>query len=89
MEVREVDTLVNNTRWIHAVPKSVGLILQQPTFNWKATHKYQEISNFEIEVKSIFMTNNHNIQDSKKVPVVFNWLGQEGLRFVQILNDEE
>ena len=35
------------------------------------------------------MTNNYNIQESKRVPIILNWLGWEGLILVQILNDEE
>ena len=32
------------------------------------------------------MTNSYNTQESKRVPVVLNWLGQEEL--VQTVNDE-
>ena len=35
------------------------------------------------------MTNNYNTQESKKVPIILNWLGHEGLRFMKTLNDEE
>ena len=31
-------------------------ITKQPTFNWKAEDKYQELQNFEIEIVNIFMT---------------------------------
>ena len=58
MAVRKVDTCVNNARPIHTVPISGDPILCQPTFDWKATDKDQEIFNFEVKVKNIFMTNN-------------------------------
>ena len=35
------------------------------------------------------MTNSYNTQDNKKVSVVFNWLGMEGIHFKQTLNDED
>ena len=35
------------------------------------------------------MTNNYNIQESDRVPIILNWLGHEGFRFVQMLNNEE
>ena len=35
------------------------------------------------------MTNYNNIQDSEKVPIITNWVGCKGLRFVQMLSDEE
>ena len=34
------------------------------------------------------MTYSYNIQDNEKVPVLLNWLGKEGLQFMQVLNDE-
>ena len=35
------------------------------------------------------MTKKYNTQDNQKVPVTLNWLGREGLQFMQTLNDEE
>ena len=36
---------------------------------WKVVHIYQELLNFEIEVKYIFVTNSYSIQDNEKVPL--------------------
>ena len=58
-------------------------------FNWKVADKYQELYNFEIEVKKIFMTNGHNTQESEKVPKILNGLHWEELWFLQTLNDVE
>ena len=33
------------------------------------------------------MTNNYNIQE--KIPIILNWLGCEGLKFIQLPNDED
>ena len=41
------------------MPTSSGPAQRQPTFDWKAKDKYQELVNFETEVKNIFMTNNY------------------------------
>ena len=35
------------------------------------------------------MTNSYNIEESKKVPIIMNWLGCEGLRFIQMLTDDK
>ena len=35
------------------------------------------------------MTNNYTTQENGRVPIIMNWLGQEWLRSMQIMNDEE
>ena len=35
------------------------------------------------------MTNNYNIQESERVPVIPSWQGWEGIKFIQNLHDEE
>ena len=42
-----------------------GLQLKQPTFNWPAKNKHDELRNFKIEVKYFFMTKHHDIADVK------------------------
>ena len=68
------------------MPRSDNPILKQSTFDWKAAVKYQKLCNFEIQLKeySYLMATIH-----KKVPVILNRLGLEGLWFVQTLNDKE
>ena len=39
---------------ITCVPGSGGLALKQLTFDWKVADKYQELCNFEMQVKNIF-----------------------------------
>ena len=80
---------VNVARSLQIMPKRGGLALKQPTFNWKAENKYHELWNFKIEVKVFLMTNSCNIQYNEKVPIIFIWLGREGLQFMQVLYDEK
>ena len=35
------------------------------------------------------MTNNYNIREIEKGPIILSWIGHKGLRFIQMLNDEE
>ena len=35
------------------------------------------------------MTNSYIVQDNRKVPIMLNWFGREGLQFVQVLNNEK
>ena len=89
MAIREADNQVNSARPIHTMPNSGHQVLRQPLFHWKAADKHQKQCNFEIEVKNIFMTDDYNILKSKRVPRILKWLGREGLRFMQTLNEEE
>ena len=88
--VREADNPVTNARQIHTTPKSSSPALREPTFDWKATNKCQDLRIFEIGVKNTFVTNNnYNTQGSHMVPIILNWLGWDRLRFVQTLSGEE
>ena len=42
-----------------------------------------------MEVKNIFMNKGYDISDGERIPIIMNWLGCEGLHFVQTLNYEE
>ena len=54
--VKEVENTVNAARSIQVMYRSDGPALKQPKFDWKAAGKYQELLNFETDVKSIFIT---------------------------------
>ena len=86
MTVRDTENPVNNARLINVTSISGCPVLRQPKFDWKAADKYQELFTFKEGVKNISITNNYNTQESKRVPIILSWLGQEGLRFVQTLN---
>ena len=64
--------------------KKSGPILKQPTFNWKAEDKYEELQNFELEESD--MLQNYNLGQTKRVSVSKNWLGREGLQLIATLN---
>ena len=64
-------------------------MLKQTILNWRSPDEYIELCNFEIKEKIIFLTNSYNMQDSKKVPNIINWLDHEGLRLVQAFNNTE
>ena len=59
--------------------------------NWKEPNKYHELCNFKKEVKNIFLTKYYNLQESRKVPLIMNWLGCEGCEknCKKTFNDEE
>ena len=42
-----------------------------------------------MEVNIIFMTKNYNKCDSESVPLIMDWLGHEGLHFMQTLTDDK
>ena len=59
-------------------------------FDCKMPGKYHDLYDFGNRSKeNIFVTNNYNIQEYQKGSIIIKLLGCEGLRFVQILNDEE
>ena len=64
-------------------------ILKHLLFDWKSPNKYHELSNLDIKVRNIVLTNNNSLQDSKKVTIVIKMLGHEGLRLFQTLNDRK
>ena len=74
---------------MQVVLRATGPALRQPTFKSKVHDKYNELNNFKTEVRNIFLMNNHNIEESEKVPIIMNWLGCAGLRVVHALTDSE
>ena len=68
------------------MPKTAVPVLKQPTFDENPEISMQ---NFVIEVKTILLTNSHNIWEREKVPLSMNCLSYERLWFMQTLNDKE
>ena len=83
-----MERINEHTRTPPPMTRMSALIRKQPKFVWKAPDLYNELHNFEIEVRNIFLTNSCNKQQ-RKIPIMMNWIGCEGLRFVQTLNDIE
>ena len=73
---READNLNSNAKPMHAILRSGSPALRQLALEWKVTDKYQELCHFKVEVKDIYMTDNYNMQESEKVPVLPSWLGR-------------
>ena len=85
MAVKERHIPVNTTKPAPAKTKTGCPVLNHPLLKWKSPDKYLGLCNFEVKVKNIFLTNRYNIQESKNS----NWLGHEGIGFMQTLNDTE
>ena len=51
-------------------------ILKQPTFNWRADGKYEDLDIFEPKVRN--MLQNVILGQTERVSVIKNWLGREG-----------
>ena len=84
-----IQTMATNgmTRQEHSGIKMSGPIWKQPTFNWRAENKYEELQNFKLEV--INMLQNYNLGQTEKVLMINNWLGREGLQLIVTLTKEE
>ena len=54
MKIIEAETPVSSVRTIKATLWMRSPALKQPTFEWKAQGKYNELYDFEIEVKKHF-----------------------------------
>ena len=67
--------------------KMSGPILKQPTFNWKAEDKHEELQNFKLEVSN--MLQDFSLGQTDRVSVIKNCLGGEGLQLTVTLTKEE
>lgn len=64
-------------------------MLSQPVFDWKAPDSYVELLNLEMEVANVLQAKVDDLNYEEKVLVIKNWLGREGLQFIQTLNTEK
>ena len=58
-------------------------------FDWKAPDSYVELLNLEMEVANVLQAKVDDLNYEEKVLVIKNWLGREGLQFIQTLNTEK
>ena len=70
-----------------AVPKLGGSAMKQPTFNPEAEDKYNELKTFKLEVNNILST--YSSPQNEQLAMVKNWLGRNGLQFIEALTNEE
>ena len=64
----------------------VDQYLKKPSFKQDAQDRYVERLNFEREVIIILETRVYELTDEEKVPVIKNWLGQEGVQLMKIFS---
>ena len=64
MTIKETENPVNAARYMQVMLRTGGPVLKQPNIDWKTADKYQELWNFEIEVKNIVMTITYKITRS-------------------------
>ena len=88
MAAKEAENPVNAVRSVQVILRVGSPKVKQPTFDWKAAGKLQELCNFQTQVKNIFLANSYNTQDKEKVPIILNWPCREVLQFVQTKNDK-
>ena len=62
-------------------------IIKQPTFNWNAKDKYEELQNFKLEAS--YMLQNYNLGQTEKLSVIKNWLGRDDLQLIATLTQAE
>ena len=70
-----------------AGPKIGGSPMKQPTFDWEADDKYSELKTFRLEVNNILTM--YNKPQTEQLAVVKNWLGRNGLQFIESLTTAE
>ena len=61
--------------------------MKQPTFDWDAEDKYNELKIFRLEVNNILST--YNTLQTDKLALVKNWLGRKGLQYFKTLTTTE
>ena len=64
-------------------------MLEKQNFNWHTEDKYIELLIFKLQMTNILETRAYEITDEEKVSVIKNWLGWEGLLFIEMFMQEE
>ena len=57
--------------------------MRNPTFNWAAEDKYNEIKNLRLEVNNILKL--YSMPQADQIAIIKNWLGGKGLQFLESL----
>ena len=79
--------MANIPRQDHTGLKMGGFIMKQPAFNWNTKDKYEELQNCKLEVSNVLQSN--NLGQTKKVFIIQNWLGTEGLQLMATLTQDK
>ena len=70
-----------------APPKLGRPAMKQPSFNWEADDKYNELKTFRLEVSNI--PTMYNTPQEEQLVMVKNWLGRKGLQFIELLTEAD
>ena len=68
-------------------PKVGSPKMWQPTFDWNVQDKYCKLKTFQLEVNNIIST--CNTPQTNKLVLVKNWLGRNGLQYLETLTTAE
>ena len=68
-------------------PKIGSPTMKQTTFDWNAENKSSELKTFKLEVNNVSST--YNTPQTDKLALVKNWLGREGLQYLETLKTTE
>ena len=60
-----------------------------PKFNWDAKDRYHEWVEFQIDCQNIFDGTYSAIDKAERSAIVLNWMGQDALKIVQTLSDDD
>ena len=74
-------TVAEAERSQNAGLKLGGSILKQLTFDWNSKDKYKKLRNFILQVKNMFQ--NNRMSQTKRVPIIKNLLGKQGLQLLE------
>ena len=72
---------------LHQGQEDLVPALKQLQFNWDAADKYTEWKAFTLEVRYVIST--YNARKQEKLTMVKNWLGREGLHYIENLTEVE
>ena len=64
-------------------PRIGSPTIKQPTFDWNAEDKYSKLKTFRLEVNNVLST--YNTPQTEKIALVKNWLGRNGLQYLETL----
>ena len=62
-------------------------MMTQPAFNQKVPDRYVELLNFEMDVENVLPLEAYD--PSEEGAIIKNWLGREGVQFIQTLTNAE
>ena len=65
-------------------PKIGNPTMKQPTFDWNSKDKYRKLKTFRLEINNNVLSM-YNTPQTDTLAVVKNWLGRQGLQYIETL----